>query len=143
MSVNTYLNREEAPVQQTEKATEQKGNLLWHRNLDNALANAKQSGKPVFIDFFAYWCANCVAFDKLTTSNTVLNNALQQAVLLKVYDTDPIFEEFKNNPQYRELTIGLPFFVILKPDGSFFWKTTRYDGIENFKEKIQAAGVNQ
>jgi len=64
---------------------------------------------------------------------------LQKAVLFKVYDTDEIFKTFQEDPQYQELKTGLPFFVILKPNGEFFWKGTQYDAVKIMKKMIESA----
>ncbi|MBF0274766.1 MAG: thioredoxin family protein [Nitrospinae bacterium] len=115
---------------------EQHGNLTWHRNFDDAIEKAKKEKKPVFIDFYAYWCSNCLAFRELSLSDKILNSALQSAVLLKVYDTDTIFEDFKMKKEYSLLNIGLPFFALLRSDGTFYWKTTKYDDVTAIDEKI-------
>ena len=120
--------------------TEKQGDLIWQRNFENALALARKNNKPVFIDFYADWCANCVAFKKLSLRNTVLNKALKKAVLLKVYDTDKQYENFREDPLYAELKRGLPFFVILKSEGDFFWKGTQYNAVNTMKRMIEAAG---
>lgn len=119
--------------------TEKEGDLIWQRNFENALAMARKENKPIFVDFYADWCANCVAFKKLSVRNNLLNNALKKAVLLKVYDTDKQYEIFREDPLYAELKRGLPFFVILKPDGTFFWKGTQYNAVNTMKRMIESA----
>ena len=118
---------------------EKHGNLTWNRDLESAKALARKENMPIFIDFYADWCANCVAFKKLSLSDAELNQALQKAVLLKIYDTDEIFKIFQEDPQYQELKTGLPFFVILKPNGEFFWKGTQYDAVKIMKKMIESA----
>ncbi len=103
-----------------------KGNLTFYRDVPAALQAARDTKRPVFIDFYADWCANCVEFGKLAVQNAELNRALQKAVLIKIYDTDPIFLEYQSNPDYPELTIGLPFFLVLSPDNAFIWKGSNY-----------------
>ncbi len=120
--------------------TEKDGNLIWQRSYEDALDLARKENKPVFIDFYADWCANCIAFKKLSLRNMNLNKALERVVLLKIYDTDTQFKIFKDNPLYAELKTGLPFFVILKPDGKFFWKGTQYNAVNTMIEMIENAG---
>ncbi|MHC4269866.1 MAG: protein-disulfide reductase DsbD family protein [Planctomycetota bacterium] len=132
-----------ARMESTEVAvlnTEKDGNLIWQRSYEDALVLARKENKPIFIDFYADWCANCIAFKKLSLRNMKLNKALKKVVLLKIYDTDTQFKAFQDNPLYAELKTGLPFFVILKPDGEFFWKGTQYNAVNTMKEMVENAG---
>ncbi len=115
------------------------GNLAWHRDFEKAKAVAAKENRPIFLDFYADWCANCIEFQKLSLSNEELNQALQKAVLMKIYDTDPIFKTFQEDPKYPELKTGLPFFAILKSNGEFFWKGTQYDAVKTMKRMIESA----
>lgn len=117
------------------------GDLVWQRDLENAMVMAGKQNKPIFIDFYADWCANCVAFKKLSLRNNGLNKALKKAVLLKIYDTDKQFRIFQDDPLYAELKTGLPFFVILGPDGKFFWKGTQYNAVNTMKNMIESARI--
>ena len=110
----------------TSAPTEQKGNLTWYLDQEAAYAAARQSGKPVFIDFFGNWCANCKAFEKMTQTDPALNAALQDAVLLKVYDSSDLFKEYRNDPRFPELKVGLPFFLITDTQGNLLYKTNDY-----------------
>ncbi|MDP6626015.1 MAG: cytochrome c biogenesis protein CcdA, partial [Nitrospinota bacterium] len=116
-------------------------NLEWYRDFEEAKRVALKGNEPIFLDFFAYWCANCLEFEKLSVKNEKLNQSLQNAVLVKIYDTDPIFKTFKDNPTHRELKRGLPYFAILRPNGEFFWKGTQYDAVETMSEMIKAASA--
>jgi len=107
-------------------ATEQHGDLTWHLDEEAAYAAAKRSGKPVFIDFYGDWCSNCKAFEELTVSDPDLNDALKEAVLLKIYDTSPTFERYRDDPRFPELRVGLPFFLITTPDRELLFKTSDF-----------------
>ena len=54
-------------------------------------------------------------------SDSDLQAALKKVVLLKVYDTDEDFKKFR--ARHRELTIGLPFFLLQDPDSRIIWKS--------------------
>jgi|GEM_PF-262678 len=120
-------------------AVEVHGNLTWHRNYQEALERASKENRPVFLDFYANWCANCKSFGELAVKNDTLNRALLQSVPAKIYDTDPIFKTFKNDPRFPELKIGLPFFVILLPDETLVWKGTDYRAVNTFAAQLARA----
>ena len=90
----------------------------------NQIINAD---KPVLIDFYASWCANCAAFKEEAANNVALNQALREkAIAVKLVDKEPEFEAFRENPEYRPLKIGLPYFAILSPEGKLLWSGTDY-----------------
>lgn len=49
----------------------------WRTDAVAAFAEATQTGRPVFIDFFAHWCAPCVMLDKHTFSDTRVAETLR------------------------------------------------------------------
>lgn len=51
-----------ATIQDTEK-------IPWNTDLNQSLASARTEGKPVLIDTWATWCANCHKLDKYTWSD--------------------------------------------------------------------------
>ena len=114
-------------ITQTPLATEEDAGITWHRNYEAAQKLAQQSGKPLFIDFYASWCANCKAFKEETANNKELNDALRNlAVVVKLVDKEPEFEHFREQPEHRQLKIGLPYFAIIAPSGKLLWSGTDY-----------------
>ncbi|MFP4292871.1 MAG: thioredoxin family protein [Cyclobacteriaceae bacterium] len=95
-----------------------------------AYQQAAQSGKLVFVDFHGDWCTNCKAFQKMTQEDQALNEALQNAVLYKVYDTSAEFEKYRNDERFPELKIGIPFFLITDAQGNVIYKTNDYTKTE-------------
>jgi thioredoxin:protein disulfide reductase len=88
---------------------------------------AQQTGKPIFIDFYASWCANCTEFKKESASNERLNHALREkAIAVKLIDKEPEFEKFRASQEHRQLKIGLPYFAIITPEGKLAWSGTDY-----------------
>ena len=101
---------------------EQDAGISWYRSFTVAKKVALATHKPIFIDFYASWCANCVAFKAETASNATLNKTLRErAIAVKLVDKEPEFESFRENPNYRPLKIGLPYFAILTATGELFW----------------------
>lgn len=107
--------------------TEQEVGVTWYRSYAQAQKIAQATGKPIFIDFYASWCANCTAFKEEVASNPTLNEALRTAAIaVKLVDQEPEFEQFREHPEHRHLKIGLPYFAILNADGSLKWSSTDY-----------------
>lgn len=116
------------------------GGIHWYRSIEAAKQAAQASGKPIFIDFYASWCANCLAFAEETKTNLVLNKALREiAIPLKLIDKEPEFEAFKQNPQHRQLKIGLPYFAILDAEGKKKWSGTDYKAAKTMVSELEKA----
>ncbi len=129
----------------TAPQVETHGNLNWLRDFSLAQQRANSQRKPLFVDFYATWCANCKAFQRLAVTNRELNNALQQAVLVKIYDTDAIFATFQKNRHYPELGgVGgqpfLPLYAIYSPQGTFTWKGQNYKAVRTMITQLEHAG---
>ncbi|MBE7440819.1 MAG: thioredoxin family protein [Spirochaetales bacterium] len=114
--------------------TESIGPLVFHRDAEEARAESLRLQRPLFIDFYADWCANCKEFSAMMETDKDLQTALKKVVLLKVYDTDEDFKNFRT--RHRELTIGLPFFLLLDRDGRTLWKSQSLSEIPELMRTI-------
>jgi thiol:disulfide interchange protein DsbD len=136
-----------SPLAQTTSAQPQsiietEAGINWHRSYKAAQKIAMQTGKPIFIDFYASWCANCTAFKTETANNSALNQALREtAIAVKLVDKEPEFEQFRNNPQHRPLKIGLPYFAILSADGQLKWASTDYKATQQMIDSLKTLKV--
>ncbi len=66
--------------------------------LDEHLAQAKEAGKPVILDYYAEWCVDCVRMEKKTFQNPKVAEVIKDRfVLMQVDVTDP------NNPDTKAI----------------------------------------
>ncbi|MEQ1483966.1 cytochrome c biogenesis protein CcdA [Methyloglobulus sp.] len=111
--------------------------ISWYRSFDAAKKVAQETGKPIFIDFYASWCANCTEFKKESANNEQLNQALREkAIAVKLVDKEPEFEKFRASQEHRQLKIGLPYFAIITPEGKLVWSGTDYKATQKMVAEL-------
>lgn len=89
--------------------------------LDAALAQAKASGKKLFLDFEATWCGPCHTMDEWIWTDAEVAAKLNAEYLGVKIDVDlekPLVARFK--------TSGYPTMIILNPDGSELKRVVEY-----------------
>jgi thiol:disulfide interchange protein DsbD len=52
-------------------------------DLDQALADASSRGKTAMLDFYADWCVSCIEMEKYTFTDSTVQDALSNSVLLQ------------------------------------------------------------
>ena len=107
----------------------------WIEDLDQAYLEAKESNKPIFVDFTGYTCTNCRYMEINIFEDQNVKSLFENFILTKLY-TDG---KEKKHRKYRELeinrfqTAALPFYVILTPDDRIIRTFPGYDpNVNNF-----------
>jgi thiol:disulfide interchange protein DsbD len=89
----------------------------WYNDLEAGLAEARRTGKPVFIDFTGYTCTNCRWMEANIFTKPDVKVRFREMVMVQLYTDGG--ENYRENQQYeidRFGTAALPYYVILSPD---------------------------
>ena len=90
--------------------------VAWEPFTQEALARARETGRPVIIDFTADWCLPCKELDRFTFADPEVAEASRQFVTLKADITKQLSDDVRALQQeYRIL--GAPTIVFLDPSG--------------------------
>jgi len=77
------------------------------------VAQARDAGKPLFVDFWATWCKNCSVMERTTFADARVKARLANYVVVKVQAEKP-----EQSPAKEMLAAfdvrGLPGFAVLK-----------------------------
>src|SRR3989338_721063 len=111
----------------------------WEPYSLEKLAQARQEGKPVVIDFYADWCIACHELDQFTYSNPKVIAALEPFVRLKNDLSDPNSEEVLEVIQQYQL-FGVPTVIFLDRTGNEV-PDTRIDGFVSADEFLELVDV--
>ena len=91
--------------------------FTWYRNLEDGLAEARATGKSVFIDFTGYTCTNCRWMEANVFTKNEVKQRFGEMVLVQLYtDGGPNHRENQEYEIERFGTAALPYYVILSPD---------------------------
>jgi thiol:disulfide interchange protein DsbD len=85
-----------------------------------ALATARKSGKPIFIDFTGYTCTNCRWMEQNMFTREDVADLMKKYVLVRLY-TDgrkPIHKQNRDMQVNRFKTIALPYYAVVTPQDS-------------------------
>ena len=114
-----------------------KSSSMWIEDLDLAYIKAKESNKPIFLDFTGYTCTNCRWMEINIFEQKEVVELFDEFILVKLY-TDGREEKHK---RYRELEINrfktsaLPYYVVLNQNDEEISKFPGYNtDVELFKK---------
>lgn len=84
--------------------------------LVSALREAIDTGKLVFVDFYAEWCGACKTMDRTTFTDSAVANALERFVFTKV-------DAERHPDAVRHFNVvGLPTLVVLDASGEEIYR---------------------
>ncbi|MFZ2052927.1 MAG: cytochrome c biogenesis protein CcdA [Candidatus Aminicenantales bacterium] len=114
--------------------------IAWFPYSEEKLAEASQSGRPVFIDSFADWCIPCKELDNLTFSRPEVIAASREFVMLKADLTSHKDESVKAFSKKFGIK-GVPTLIFLKPDGTEIeeLRGTGFEPKDDFLSKMKRA----
>lgn len=93
--------------------------LRWIKNgYAEALARARQQGKPLFVSFTGYACTNCQWMKANMFTRPEVRQALERFVLVELYTdgTDAASRENQRLQQSRFQTVAIPYYAVLSPE---------------------------
>lgn len=113
--------------------------INWEHYSESTIDQLIGSGKPVFLDFYADWCAPCKKMDAETLSDNDIVQASRNFTCIKIDCTSPnkattsIMEKFK--------ITGVPSYVFLTPLGieKKELRSIGFESPEKFLNRLQQA----
>jgi len=81
------------------------------RTLDEAIARAKQAGRPVILDFSAEWCVECHIMDRTVFSDPVVRERLRDFEMIRADATD--YNDDSRSLMKRFGVVGPPTVIFL------------------------------
>lgn len=89
----------------------------WIENYPAALARAKETGKPLFIDFTGKTCTNCRLMEKTMFVRKDVDELFDQMVLTRLWTDFGALQETHQALQQKLVgSVALPFYVIVDPE---------------------------
>jgi thiol-disulfide isomerase/thioredoxin len=110
--------------------------IAWGTDFKAALRQARESGRPVLVDFWAEWCVWCHKLDATTYRDAAVIDLAGAFVPVKV-DTEGSLERAEIAARYGAQ--ALPTIAFLSPAGRLFLRRTAYEEPEAFRATLKQA----
>jgi len=115
-----------------EISADERSAFKWYGNLIAAEAEAKRTGKKIFVDFMASWCGPCKMLDRDVFETEEFKRMTKFFVLVKI-DVD----EQPDVSQAYKIT-AMPTQLVLDANGGELARTVGYGGAQRFYDWIGA-----
>ncbi len=112
LNLRPFLNQRLLSETSLQEATH---GIIWQEYSDQKFQEAKTSGKPIVIDFYADWCAACHELEQLTFSHPHVQSLLNSMVILKVNATQESTEIQSVREKFG--VVGLPTLLFFSSKG--------------------------
>ncbi len=99
--------------------SQEEATIDWKTDLESGLKLAKETGKPVLIDTWATWCANCKVLDKKTFRKKIIIDESRRFVALKIQlEKSDSPESLEFMKRFGMKTYSLPTVLLLDSNGN-------------------------
>lgn len=111
--------------------------IKWEKKFDDALREAKRSGHPIVVDFWAEWCGWCHRLEKTTYADPTVIQRAQGFVAVRV-NAEGSRRELEVCAKYG---VGerLPVILFLSPEGRQLFRVEGYQGPGQFPRTLDLA----
>ncbi len=109
-----------------------KESSYWLSSDEEGFKEAKLTGKPVLIDFFAQWCAACHELDDKTWSDESVSSELNRFICVKLDLTKN--DENAKEIQKKYKILGMPTVILFDSSGK---EITRFEGFKPPQEVLE------
>lgn len=111
--------------------------IPWSTNIEASLQKARESGKPVLMEFTASWCVYCKRMEKTTFVDPQVVATIRQNFVAVRVDAD------QNKALVADLAIkGLPAILIVSPDLQIIERISGFQTPEALVPKLQNVARN-
>ena len=138
--IESYLPAPENQPAMVQGLSSQQQPAKWHDNLSDAIAEAKEKNKNIFIDFTGKHCPNCRLMERTVFTKPEIASMMDQMVKVKLI-TDLKGEPYATNKKFQHTnfkTVAIPYHVTITPDMKVLSKiafTTDTDEFSDFLRK--------